>query len=127
MNRITSPFRVRALEGIMRMLSRAVDACIGRLLEAGVDAPAIAVLFSGDETFEHPDAVTERLLVLQLLEQPGPRSHIELREALSDIVPCVIRAALEELESEDILYIGREQVWATPCVRHLDRLELIAL
>jgi hypothetical protein len=127
MNRITRPFRVRVLEVIMRMLGRAVDACIGRLLVAGVDAPEIAVLFSGDETFEHPDTVTERLLVIQILEQPGPRSHAELRDALSDLTPGVIYAALEELESEDILYIGREQVWATPCVRHLDRLDLIAL
>ena len=126
MNKITTPFRIRVLEGIMRMLGRAVDACIGRLLEAGVDAPAIAVLFSGDETFEHPDTVAERLLVLQLLEQPGPRSHTNYRtrSAMSRRRDC---AALEELESEDVLYIGREQVWATPCVRHLDRLGLIAL
>lgn len=111
----------------MRILGHAVDACIGRLLEAGVDAPAIAVLFSGNETVEHPDTTTERLLVLQILEQPGPRSHAELQDALGDIAPSVIRAALEELEFEDILYIGREQTWATPCAHHLDRLGLIAL
>jgi hypothetical protein len=85
----------------MRMLGRAVDACVGRLLVAGVDSPAIAVLFSGDETFEHPDTATERLLVLQLLEQPGPRSHAELQDALSDIAPGVIYAALEEPRHPD--------------------------
>ncbi len=127
MNRITTPFRVRVLEGAMRMLGRAVDACIGRLLEAGVDAPAIAVLFSGEDTVEHRDTVTERLLVLQILQVSGPRSHAELQDALSDVAPSVIRDALEELEFEDILYIGREQVWASSCVRHLDKLDLIAL
>lgn len=127
MNRITSPIRVRALEGTIRMLGRTVRACIARLLKAGVDAPVIAVLFSGKDTVEHPDTITERLLVLQILQGPGPRSHAELQDALSDVTPSVIRDALEELEFEDILYIGREQVWASPCVRHLDKLDLIAL
>ena len=85
------------------------------------------MLFSGGDTVEHRDTVTERLLVLQILQVSGPRSHAELQDALSDVEPSVIRDALEELEFEDILYIGHEQVWASSCVRHLDKLDLIAL
>jgi hypothetical protein len=127
MNRIITAIRVRILEGIMRALGRAVDACLGRLLLAGVDAPAIVVLFDGDDTVEHPDLAIERLLVFQILDRPGPRSHAELQHALSDLEPAEIYLALEGLESEDVLYIGREQVWASNTLRHLDKLELISV
>jgi hypothetical protein len=127
MTKITLALRLRILEGTIRMLGRAVDACIERLLEAGMDAPAVQVLYNGDGTAEHRDTTTERLLVLQLLDKQGPRSHTELRDALSDIAPTAIYFALKELEFEDVLYIGREKVWASDTVRHLDKLELIGI
>jgi len=123
----TNPFRVRVLEGIMRMLGRAVAACAGRLLNAGVSIPDIALMFLSERTVEHPDVVTERLLVLQILEQGEPRSHAELKDVLGDIKPLAIRAALYALEAEGVLYVGHELVWASGCVRHLDNLGLIAI
>jgi hypothetical protein len=128
MDRIISLIRVRVLERTMRLLGQAVEACTTGLLQTGMDAPAIFVLFNGgDATVQHPDTATERLLVLQLLERPAPRSHTELRDALADIEPWAINLALKELEFEDVLYIGRDHVWASDTVRHLDKLGLIAL
>jgi hypothetical protein len=127
MNRITTPIRVRALEGAIRVLGRAVDRCIERLLLAGMDAPDIQALYNGDGTVEHPDTAAERLLVLQILQCPGPRSHTELHDAFSNIEPVAIHLALKELEFEDILYVGQEKVWASEALRHLDKLGLIAL
>ncbi len=127
MNTITNPFRVRVLEGIMRMLGRAVAACARRLLDAGVSIPDIALMFLSEGTVEHPDIITERLLVLQILEQQEPRSHAELENALGDIKPLAIRAALYALEAEGVLYVGHKRVWASGCVRHLDNLGLVAI
>jgi hypothetical protein len=127
MTTITNPIRVRVLEGIMRMLGRAVAACARRLLDAGVSIPDIALMFLSEGTVEHPDILTERLLVLQILEQQEPRSHADLENALGDIRPSAIRAALCALEAEGVLYVGRELVWVSGCVRHLDSLGLISL
>lgn len=127
MNGTIDPLRVEELEGTMRMLGRAAGVCAQRLLDAGVSPPEIAAMFEGVDAFEHTDLLTERLLVLQILEQPGPRSHRELQDALSDVEPSAISDALEALEAEDALYIGAEQVWASRLVRHLDRLGLIAI
>lgn len=123
----TNPVRVRVLEGTMRMLSRAVAICARRLLDAGVSIPDIALTFLSEGTAAHPDIATERLLVLQILEQQEPRSHAELEIALSDIKPPAIRAALCALEAEGVLYVGRELVWASGCVRHLDSLGPISV
>lgn len=84
-------------------------------------------MFLSEGTAAHPDIITERLLVLQILEQQEPRSHAELEIALSDIKPLAICAALYALEAEGVLYVSREQVSASSCVRHLDRLGLIAI
>lgn len=127
MTTITNPFRVRVLEGILRTLGRAVAACARHLLNAGVSIPDIALMFLSESEGEHPDITTERLLVLQILEQREPRSHAELENALDDIRPLAIRAALHDLEAEGVLYVGREQIWASGCVRHLDDLGLIAI
>jgi hypothetical protein len=123
----TNPVRVRVLEGIMRMLGRAVAACARRLLNAGVSIPDIALMFLSEGTAAHPDLTTERLLVLQILEQPEPRSHAELEIALGHIKPLAIRAALYALEAEGVLYVGHQQVSASSCVRHLDNLGLVAI
>jgi hypothetical protein len=123
----TNPVRVRVLEGAMRMLGCAVAACARRLLNAGVSIPDIALMFLSEGTAEHPDIVTERLLVLQILDQREPQSHAELENALGHIKPLVIRAALYALEAEGVLYVGHELVWASGCTRHLDNLGLIAI
>lgn len=123
----TNPVRVRVLEGIMRMLGPAVAVCARRLLNAGVGIPDIALMFLSEGIVEHPDTVTERLLVLQILEQPEPQSHADLQNALGDIRPLAICAALYALEAEGVLYVGHELVWASGCARHLDNLGLLAI
>lgn len=123
----TNSVRVRVLEGIMRTLGRAVAACARRLLNAGVGIPDIALMFLSEGTVEHPDLVTERLLVLQILERREPQSHADLKNALGDIRPSAIRAALYALEVEGVLYVGHELVWVSGCVRHLDNLGLITI
>jgi hypothetical protein len=127
MNTITNPFRVRVLKGTMRILGRAVTECAQRLHNAGVSIPDIALMFLSESQAAHPDIVTERLLVLQILEQQEPRTHAELEIALGDIKPLAIRAALHALEAEGVLYVGREQVSASSCVRHLDSLGLVTV
>jgi hypothetical protein len=127
MNRITDPIRVRALEWTLRALGHAVMMCARRLLDAGLSVPDIALTFMSEVSVEHPDTTTERLLILQTLQRPGPRSRTELEIALSDIEPLAISDALDALEAEGILYIAREQVWASGCVKHLDKLGLITI
>jgi hypothetical protein len=127
MNRITSPFRVRALEGTVRILDRVLAACTRALHAAGVSPPDVHAIFRGGVAVEHRDTVTERLLVLQILERPGPCSRAQLEVALGDVEPLAISNALEALEAEDILYTAGEQVWACRCVRHLEQLGLIAI
>jgi DNA-binding transcriptional ArsR family regulator len=69
----------------------------------------------------------ERPLVLQVLEGREPRLRSELETALGDVEPSAIGDALEALEAEGVLCISREQVWASRCIRHLDKLGLIAI
>jgi hypothetical protein len=120
MNRIIRPIRVRALEGTVRMLGRVLAACARALHAAGVSPPDIDAMFRGRVAVEHTDTVIERLLVLQVLERPGPRSRAELEVTLGDVEPLAISDALTALEAEGVLYTGGEQVWASRCVRYLD-------
>ena len=80
-----------------------------------------------DRTVEHPDTVTERLIAVQVLEIREPRSRSEIEIALGDIEPMAIGDAIDALEAEGVLHVDREQLSASRCVRHLDRLGLIAL
>ncbi len=88
--------------------------------------PGVAIRKETDMT-KHTDTRTERLVLLQVLERPGACSRAELEVALSDVQPSAISAALDALEAEGVLYVSREQVRASRCVRHVDRLGLIAV
>jgi hypothetical protein len=76
---------------------------------------------------KHTDTGTERVVLLQVLERPEACSRTELEVALSDVEPSVIGTALDALVVEGVLYVDREQLRASRCVRHLDRLGLIAV
>jgi hypothetical protein len=116
------------LEWIMQMLGRAVVLCARGLLRAGVSPLDIDAKFQGGGTVEHPDIRTERALVFQVLEHEDLRSRAELLDVLGDIDPQVINDALGALEVEGIVFVGVEgQVWASRCIRHLDRLGLIGV
>lgn len=127
MHRITTLIRVRALEGTVWILDRTLASCVRRLDVADANPPDIDALLQGERTVEHADTATERLLVLQVLERPGPRSRAELEIALSDIKPLAICEALRALEAEGVLYTLGEQVLASGCAQHLDRLGFISL
>jgi hypothetical protein len=127
MNRIIRPVRVRALEGTVRILGRVLAACARGLHAAGVSPPDVDAMFRGRFAVEHTDTVTERALVLRVLDRPGPCSRAELEVALGDVEPLAISDALRALEAEGVLYAAGEQVWAYRCVRHLDELGLIGV
>ena len=127
MSRITRPIRVRALEETGRILGRVLAACARALHAAGVSPPDVDVMFRGGITVEHTDTVTERSLVLQVLDRPGPCSRAELEVALGDVEPLASSDALRGLEAEGVLYTGGEQVWASRCARYLDELGFIGV
>jgi hypothetical protein len=127
MSRITRPIRVRALEETVRILGRVLAACARALHAAGVSPPDVDVMFRGGITVEHTDTVTERSLVLQVLDRPGPCSRAELEVALGDVEPLASSDALRGLEAEGVLYTGGEQVWASRCARYLDELGFIGV
>lgn len=128
MTRITCPIRIRVSEWAIRTLGRAIMASTRGLLAAGVSPMDINSMFRGSLPDGHPDPTTERLLVLQVLEQPArSRSRAELEVALSDIEPIAINDALSCLEAEDVLFTCGELVWASPCLRHLETLGFVSV
>lgn len=127
MNTINYPIRARVLAGTVRMLGCTVAACARGLLAAGVSPPDIDALLRGGVAVEHSDIVTERLLVLQVLDGPGSRSRSELEVALSDVEPLSVCDALTALEGEGVLYAVGEQIWVSRCARHLDELGIIVV
>jgi hypothetical protein len=92
-----------------------------------VSPPDIAAMFEGESPVGHADTLTERALVLLILEQQEPCSRAELEDALAGTDPSAIDEALLALEAVDILYIGPGQVWASRCVRRIDELGLIGI
>jgi hypothetical protein len=127
MHRITRPIRVRALEGTVRILGRVLAACARALHAAGVSPPDVDVMFQGGITVEHTDTLTERALVLQVLDRPGSRSRAELDVVLSDVEPLAVSDALTALEAEGVIFTCGELAWASQCVRHLDKLGFISV
>lgn len=127
MTTITCPIRTRVSEWVIRTLGRAIKASTRGLLAAGVSPMDINAMFRGSLPDGHADAATERLLVLQVLEQHSPRSRAELEVALSGVEPIAISDALSCLEAEDVLFACGEMVWASPCLRHLDTLGFIGV
>jgi hypothetical protein len=127
MKTIIKPIRASALKGIVRVIGCMLAAWARALQAAGVSRQDIDALLHDGAAVEHPDTFTERLLVLQILESPEPRSRAELESELSDIAPSTIGHALEALEAEDVLRSAGKHVWARRSTRHLDDLELIAI
>lgn len=128
MHTITCPIRIRVSEWAIRTLGRAIMASTRGLLAAGVSPMDINAMFRGSLPDGHADTVTERLLVLQVLEQPArSRSRAELEVALNDVEPFAISDALSCLEAEDVLFACGEMVWASPCLRHLDTLGFVSV
>ena len=127
MNTITSHIRTRVSEWVVRTLGRAIAASARALLAAGMSPTDIKATLLNSVAVEHPDLATERLFILQILEQPGLRSRCELEIALGDIEPFTASDAFSALEAEGVLHTSGEQVWASRCVRHLDTLGFISV
>jgi hypothetical protein len=127
MKRVTAAIRVRALRGAVLMLGRAMTACSRGLLKASASLPNTDVLAEERIPVRDPYAVIERLLVLQLLERQIPCLRSDLETALNTIEPLAVNDALRALFEQDVVYIYREQVWATQCLLRLDELDLITI
>ncbi|MGH2853556.1 MAG: hypothetical protein ACRDLF_05115 [Solirubrobacteraceae bacterium] len=72
---------------------------------------------------------TQCVVVLQVLrEDHEPRwSRRELERELHDVDPEAIGVALERLREQGVVHMESEQVWASPCARHLDALGFIGI
>lgn len=72
---------------------------------------------------------TQRAIVLQLLNRDHlpDWSSAELAHEVAPLNPAAISDALSVLERERVIVITGEQVQASPCARHLDRLDLIGV
>jgi hypothetical protein len=86
-----------------------------------------------DENPTHVDAgelrTAQRAIVLQLIrdDHPVQWTLAELEKRISDIPQQALLAALLHLAIEEALIFDHESVRASPCARHLDALELIAI
>jgi hypothetical protein len=71
----------------------------------------------------------ERAVVLQLLryDRRDQCSPAQLDTALRHIRPLAILHAVGELERHGVARVTGEQVHASPCARHLNELDLIAV
>ncbi len=71
----------------------------------------------------------QRLIVLQVLRGDHDLrwSRQELERELHDVSPVAIGVALERLQAQDVVHLEGEQVWASPCTRHLDDLRFICI
>lgn len=75
------------------------------------------------------DPRIERAVILQFLrDDHGDRwSRAELELEISNVEPLDISDALARLDQDGIVQISGESVWASPAVRRLDELGLIAI
>ncbi len=71
----------------------------------------------------------QRAILLLLLddEHPAHWSHSELCEALQNPDPAPLDAAVADLLAHGAVCVEGERVSASPCVRHLDALGLLAV
>jgi hypothetical protein len=71
----------------------------------------------------------ERLLVFQLLNDDHAErwTREELRDALEDIEPTVVDAALEGLTAAGVAVRDGEHMEASPCARKFDALHLVMI
>jgi hypothetical protein len=69
------------------------------------------------------------VVVLQVLRNDHePRwSRREIERELHDVDPEAIGVALERLHEQGVVQTEGEQVWASPCARHLDALGFICI
>jgi hypothetical protein len=73
--------------------------------------------------------MAQRAIVLQVLRDDHPErwTRAELRGEVSDMTATTVRAALAKLQAEGVVVVDSEDVRASRCARHLDKLELISI
>ena len=73
--------------------------------------------------------LAERAIVMQVLRDDHNLlwSRRQLRRELPDVGARVFRAALEVLEDDGCIVVGRGGVRASICAQHLDALGLLAI
>ncbi len=72
---------------------------------------------------------TQCVVVLQVLRSDHELrwSRQEIEHELHDVDPDAIGVALERLAEQGVVHCEGEQVWASPCARHLDTLGFICI
>lgn len=61
------------------------------------------------------------------MTSPEELTGVRLEDAVSDIEPQAVQAALTILAGEDVVIVDGEHVRASRCARHLDSLNLISV
>jgi hypothetical protein len=75
---------------------------------------------------KHQAQAVERSIVLQLLRGVDPCTVGDL-EAAQEVETLALRHAIGELAGHDVAVVEGERVEPSACVRHLDKLDLIAV
>ena len=75
----------------------------------------------------HTRETPERLVAIQLLEQPSGRDRTAVYRALAHVERSEIDEAITNLEEAGVLMDGGSLIWASPALVCLERLELVAI
>ena len=78
---------------------------------------------------KHDSKKAQRMIVLQVLrdDHPEPWTPTELQRESPDLDPQAVRDGLARLAAEGVVILDGETVTASPCIRHIDALELIGV
>jgi hypothetical protein len=73
--------------------------------------------------------MAQRAIILQLLRDDHPErwTRPELEAKIDDIEQQALVSALAILALEGVAVFDDEAIWASPCARHLDSLELVSI
>lgn len=73
--------------------------------------------------------MAQRMIVFQVLRDDHPErwTRTELQQESPDLDPRAVRDGLARLAAEGVVILDGETVTASPCIRHIDALELIGV
>jgi hypothetical protein len=86
-----------------------------------------------DQRIDRPSPLdeqgTQHVIVLQVLrdDHPDRWTLTELASEADHIDPAAIATALARLGDQGVVERDDEELWASPCARHIDALGLIAI
>jgi len=89
-----------------------------RIEDLGIIQRSVVLEVLGDDRDDRGDLGEDRA---------ERRLRAELERELFDVEPAALGAALERLRDGGVVHISGEDVWASKCARHLNRLGMIAV